>query len=161
MNFRQTFKYCIISILFIITTFIIISFLPNLKCKKDYQKYSLAHYIPDTTMTLLIGVKDKEGLYELSQNNFGNCISENRTIYDTLLTISIQLKEIFQVDLPNKENIFICLHKRMNHSPSATLWHYVGNNNFKKILLFLQKKFETSFKPVVQELNDSCSTGIE
>ena len=154
MNFRQTFKYSIISILFIIVTFIIISFLPNLKYKKNYQKYSLAHYIPDTTMTLLIGVKDKEGLYELSQNNFGNYISENRTIYDTLLTISIQLKEIFQADLPNKENAFICLHNRMNHSPSATLWHYVGNNNFKKILLFLQKKFETSFKPVVQELND-------
>ena len=139
MNFRQTFKYSIISILFIIVTFIIISFLPNFKYKKNYQKYSLAHYITDTTMTLLIGVKDKEGLYELSQNNFGNYISENRTIYDTLLTISIQLKEIFQADLPNKENAFICLHNRMNHSPSATLWHYVGNNNFKKSYSFYKK----------------------
>lgn len=154
MNFRQILKYSIISIFLIITTCIIISFLPNLKYKKNYQKYSLTHYIPDTTMTLLIGIKDKDGLYELNQNNFGNYISKNQTIYDTLLTISIQLKEIFHDDLPYKENVFICLHNRINHSLSATLWQYVGNNNFKKILPFLQKKFETPFKPVIQELHD-------
>lgn len=57
-------------------------------------------------MTLLIGIKDKDGLYELNQNNFGNYISKNQTIYDTLLTISIQLKEIFHDDLPDKENVF-------------------------------------------------------